>query len=159
MTDSPLHPPMHELMLGRQVAQPKTPDEAELHTIPNNLAPFCARFTIPEFTSLCPITGQPDFAHITIDYVHKGKTLESKALKLFMTSFRNHGEYHEQCTMYIARRLMQALDPKWLRVVAFWNPRGGIPIDVFWQSGNDKVTLGMLIPPLPLSPYTARIVK
>ncbi len=123
--------------LGRQVAAPGSPEEAVLERVP---APhqgrhYVARFTAPEFTSLCPITGQPDFAHIVIDYVPGEWLVESKSLKLYLTSFRNHGAFHEACTMDIAMRLVGLLSPVWLRIGAYWYPRGGIPIDVFWQTG------------------------
>ena len=115
---------------------------------------YVIRFTCPEFTSLCPITGQPDFAHIVIDYIARKQILESKSLKLFLASFRNHGAFHEACTMMIAERLVQALDPVWMRIGAYWFPRGGIPIDVFWQTGSPPE--GAWIPPQEVSPYRGR---
>ncbi|MBB4141617.1 preQ(1) synthase [Rhizobium rhizoryzae] len=123
--------------LGRQVDAPTSPEEAVLEKVPNNNAgtDFVVRFTAPEFTSLCPMTGQPDFAHIVIDYIPNGFLMESKSLKLFLTSFRNHGAFHEDCSVYIAKRIVDLLEPKWLRIGAYWYPRGGIPIDVFWQTG------------------------
>ncbi|KQZ54512.1 7-cyano-7-deazaguanine reductase [Rhizobium sp. Root149] len=123
--------------LGRQVDAPTSPEEAVLEKVPNNNAgtDFVVRFTAPEFTSLCPMTGQPDFAHIVIDYIPNGFLVESKSLKLFLTSFRNHGAFHEDCSVYIAKRIVDLLEPKWLRIGAYWYPRGGIPIDVFWQTG------------------------
>ena len=123
--------------LGRQVDAPTSPEEAVLEKVPNNNAgtDFVVRFTAPEFTSLCPMTGQPDFAHIVIDYIPNGFLVESKSLKLFLTSFRNHGAFHEDCSVYIAKRIVALLEPKWLRIGAYWYPRGGIPIDVFWQTG------------------------
>jgi 7-cyano-7-deazaguanine reductase len=124
--------------LGRAVRLPADPESAVLERVANP-APdrdYVVRFTCPEFTSLCPLTGQPDFAHIVIDYVPGDWIVESKSLKLFMGSFRNHGAFHEACTMQIAQRLMALLAPRWLRIGAYWYPRGGIPIDVFWQSGD-----------------------
>jgi 7-cyano-7-deazaguanine reductase len=123
--------------LGQQTRQPQTPDDARLERVP---APepgkhYLVRFAAPEFTSLCPITGQPDFAHLVIDYVPDAWLVESKSLKLFLGSFRNHGAFHEACTMQIAGRLMELMAPVWLRIGAYWYPRGGMPIDVFWQSG------------------------
>lgn len=115
---------------------------------------YVIRFTCPEFTSLCPITGQPDFAHIVIDYIARKQILESKSLKLFLASFRNHGAFHEACTMMIAERLVQALDPVWMQIGAYWFPRGGIPIDVFWQTGSPPE--GAWIPPQEVSPYRGR---
>jgi len=97
---------------------------------------YLVRFTAPEFTSLCPITAQPDFAHIVIDYIPGDWIVESKSLKLYLQSFRNHGAFHEACTLQIATRLVDVLSPAWLRIGAYWYPRGGIPIDVFWQTGT-----------------------
>lgn len=124
--------------LGAHVDPPHSPQEAVLETVenPQQDVNYCVRFTAPEFTSLCPLTGQPDFAHLVIDYVPQLKLVESKSLKLFLTSFRNHGAFHEDCTVSIARRLVAELDPKWLRIGGYWYPRGGIPIDVFFQHGE-----------------------
>ena len=124
--------------LGANVQQPQSPEEAVLETVPNPQSDvdYCVRFTAPEFTSLCPLTGQPDFAHIVIDYVPAVRLVESKSLKLYLTSFRNHGAFHEDCTVSIARKLVDLLDPKWLRLGGYWYPRGGIPIDVFFQHGE-----------------------
>jgi 7-cyano-7-deazaguanine reductase len=123
--------------LGREVAAPTSPEAAKLETVanPHPGALYLVRFTAPEFTSLCPVTGQPDFAHLVIDYVPAKKIVESKSLKLFLTSFRDHGAFHEDCTLTIAKRIIAAAAPKWLRIGGYWYPRGGIPIDVFWQSG------------------------
>ncbi len=123
--------------LGHRVAIPASPDQAVLERVP---APakgklYVVRFTCPEFTTLCPLTGQPDFAHFVIDYVPRDWIVESKSLKLFFGSFRNHGTFHEGCTMLIAERLVAALDPIWLRIGGYWFPRGGMPVDVFWQTG------------------------
>lgn len=123
--------------LGGATVQPKNPEEAVLEKVPNPQkgTGYCVRFTAPEFTSLCPITGQPDFAHLVIDYVPGDWLVESKSLKLFLASFRNHGAFHEDCTVSIAKRLVDLLDPQWLRIGGYWYPRGGIPIDVFYQTG------------------------
>ena len=123
--------------LGQQIASPTSPETAELERVPNPHpeALYLARFTVPEFTSLCPVTGQPDFAHIVIDYAPGDWLVESKSLKLYMTSFRNHGAFHEDCTVAIGLKLADLLKPKWLRIGGYWYPRGGIPIDVFWQTG------------------------
>ena len=126
------------LQLGRAVKLPASPDEAKLDAVPNPHPgdDYLVRFTAPEFTTRCPITGQPDFAHFVIDYV-PGKTLvESKSLKLFLGSFRNVGGFHEDCTLIIGKRIQSAIKPKYIRVAGFWYPRGGMPIDVFWQSGK-----------------------
>ena len=125
-------------LLGHETKQPATPDDAILERVPNprdDGKRYLVRFTAPEFTSLCPMTGQPDFAHLVIDYVPGGWLVESKSLKLFLTSFRNHGSFHEACSMTVASRIVDLLEPVWLRIGAYWFPRGGIPIDVFWQTG------------------------
>lgn len=123
--------------LGRQTAAPASPQEAVLERAPNPHpeALYLARFSAPEFTSLCPVTGQPDFAHLVIDYAPDQWLVESKSLKLFLQSFRNHGAFHEDCTVAIGKRLVDTLAPRWLRIGGYWYPRGGIPIDVFWQTG------------------------
>ena len=123
--------------LGRPAAIPASPEEAVLERVPNPHpgVPYCVRFTAPEFTSLCPLTGQPDFAHLVIDYVPGEWLVESKSLKLYLTSFRNHGAFHEDCTVGIGLRLVETLAPRWLRIGGYWYPRGGMPIDVFWQTG------------------------
>ena len=123
--------------LGQAAALPASPDQAVLETVPNPHpgSLYLVRFTAPEFTSLCPITGQPDFAQLVIDYAPEASLVESKSLKLFLGSFRNHGAFHEDCTIAIAKRLVAACAPKWLRIGGYWYPRGGIPIDVFWQTG------------------------
>ena len=96
---------------------------------------YLVRFAAPEFTSLCPVTGQPDFAHLVIDYAPAETIVESKSLKLFLGSFRNHCGFHEDVTVGIGQRLMEEMKPSWLRIGGYWYPRGGMPIDVFWQSG------------------------
>lgn len=117
---------------------PQSPDEAVLEKVnnPHIDKDYCIRFSCPEFTSLCPITNQPDFAHIVIDYIPEKYLVESKSLKLFMFSFRNHGGFHEECTIEIAKRIEKLIKPKWLRIGGYWYPRGGIPIDIFYQSGK-----------------------
>ena len=124
--------------LGQQSRAPASPDEATLERVqnPHPDTLYLARFVCPEFTSLCPVTGQPDFAHLVIDYIPGQWLVESKSLKLYLGSFRNHGAFHEDCTVSIARRLADLLDPQWLRIGGYWYPRGGIPIDVFWQTGT-----------------------
>jgi 7-cyano-7-deazaguanine reductase len=142
--------------LGRQVPLPDSPNEATLERVP---APaqdrrYLVRFTAPEFTSLCPITGQPDFATVMIDYVPDAWIVESKSLKLYLGSFRNHGAFHEACTLQIAEALMTKLSPVWLRIGAYFYPRGGIPIDVFWQSGAPPD--GVWVPDQGVPPYRGR---
>ncbi len=142
--------------LGRAVAAPASPDQAVLDTVPNPHpgSLYLVRFTAPEFTSLCPVTGQPDFAHLVIDYVPDQVLVESKALKLFLGSFRNHGAFHEDCTLTIAQRLVDAAQPVWLRIGGYWYPRGGIPIDVFWQT--DPPPDGLWLPDQGVPPYRGR---
>jgi 7-cyano-7-deazaguanine reductase len=145
-----------KLQLGRAVGLPTSPDEAKLDAVPNPHPDqnYVARFTAPEFTSLCPVTGQPDFAHFVIDYCPAKSLLESKSLKLFLFSFRNHAAFHEDCTILIGKRIAAAIKPKFLRVTSFWYPRGGIPIDVFWQTG--KLPAGVMLPDHGVSPYRGR---
>jgi 7-cyano-7-deazaguanine reductase len=142
--------------LGRQVEAPASPETAVLERVanphPDRL--YVARFTAPEFTSLCPITAQPDFAHLVIDYVPDAFIVESKSFKLYLTSFRNHGAFHEDCSVGIALRLVDTLAPRWLRIGAYWYPRGGIPIDVFWQTGAPPE--GVWIPPQEVPGYRGR---
>jgi len=145
-----------EIQLGRQVEAPSSPQGARLDLVPNP-APdryYAVRFTCPEFTSLCPVTGQPDFATVVIDYVPRVDLVESKSLKLFLHSFRNHRAFHEACTDEIGQRIYSLADPHWLRVCAFFYPRGGIPIDVFWCRGRRLA--GIYIPDPGVPPYRAR---
>ena len=127
-----------QLQLGHQVETPASPEAAKLDRVPNPHPKdnYLVRFVAPEFTSLCPVTGQPDFAHIVIDYVPKDWLVESKSLKLYLASFRNHGAFHEDCTVAIGKRVAALLDPAFLRIGGYWYPRGGMPIDVFWQTGK-----------------------
>jgi len=142
--------------LGHQVAAPTSPDEAVLEVVQNPQAgtDYVARFTAPEFTSLCPVTGQPDFAHLVIDYIPDASLVESKSLKLYLTSFRNHGSFHEDCTISIAKKIIAAANPKWLRIGGYWFPRGGIPIDVFYQTGTAPE--GVWIPDQDVPGYRGR---
>ncbi|MDO9501515.1 MAG: preQ(1) synthase [Falsiroseomonas sp.] len=143
-------------LLGRQAGAPDNPDAAVLERVPNPHpgTRYCVRFTAPEFTSLCPMTGQPDFAHLVIDYIPGDWLVESKSLKLYLTAFRNHGAFHESCTVGIARRLIDELAPEWLRIGGYWYPRGGIPIDVFFQSG--EAPAGVWIPAQDVPGYRGR---
>jgi 7-cyano-7-deazaguanine reductase len=142
--------------LGRPSELPKSPDQATLEWVPNPHpgTTYLVRLTLPEFTSLCPVTGQPDFAHLVIDYVPQERLVESKSLKLFLGSFRNHGAFHEDCTVMIAKRLEQAIEPAWLRIAGFWYPRGGMPIDVFYQTGAPPD--GLWLPDPGVAPYRGR---
>jgi 7-cyano-7-deazaguanine reductase len=148
--------PSAPAQLGTQTALPASPEVALLERVPNPHPDvhYVARFTAPEFTSLCPVTGQPDFAHIVIDYVPARWLVESKSLKLYLGAFRNHGAFHEDCTIAIAKRLKTLLAPKWLRIAGYWYPRGGIPIDVFWQTSRPPA--GVWIPETGVAPYRGR---
>ena len=142
--------------LGHATPPPASPEQAVIEKVPNPepAHPYLVRFTAPEFTSLCPLTGQPDFAHLVIDYVPGPYLVESKSLKLFLGSFRNHGAFHEACTVGIARRLVQEIEPQWLRIGGYWYPRGGMPIDVFYQTGPAPDELWL--PDQSVAPYRGR---
>ena len=142
--------------LGNPTELPASPDEAVLERVANPQAGevYAVRFTAPEFTCLCPITGQPDFAHLVIDYVPAEWIVESKSLKLFLGSYRNHGGFHEATTLAIARRLVDSLAPAWLRIGGYWYPRGGMPIDVFYQTG--PAPEGLWLPDQGVAPYRGR---
>jgi 7-cyano-7-deazaguanine reductase len=150
MDDTPL------TQLGRPARGFASPEEALLERVPNPQADalYLARFTVPEFTSLCPVTGQPDFAHLVIDYAPGDWLIESKSLKLYLASFRSHGAFHEDCTVAIGRRIVATAEPRWLRIGGYWFPRGGIPIDVFWQSG--PAPEGLWLPDQGVAPYRGR---
>lgn len=142
--------------LGHAAKLPASPDEAVLERVanPHGDSDYLVRFTAPEFTSLCPVTGQPDFAHFVIDYAPAKWIVESKSLKLFLGSFRNYAAFHEDCTISIGKRVAEAIAPKWLRIGGYWYPRGGIPIDVFWQIG--KLPAGLWVPEQGVPPYRGR---
>ncbi len=142
--------------LGRPATLPASPAEAILETVPNPHPGtlYLVRFTQPEFTSLCPVTGQPDFAHLVIDFVPRAKLVESKSLKLYLNSFRNEAAFHEDCTVGIGKRLVKAIAPRWLRIGGYWYPRGGMPIDVFWQTGSPPK--GLWLPDTGVASYRGR---
>ncbi len=142
--------------LGKPTKLPASPDEAVLETVlnPHPGETYLVRFTCPEFTTLCPITGQPDFAHLVIDYVPQGFLVESKSLKLYLGAFRNHGAFHEDCTLAVAKRLIAEIKPSWLRIGGYWYPRGGMPIDVFYQTGAPPD--GLWLPDQGVQPYRGR---
>jgi 7-cyano-7-deazaguanine reductase len=148
--------PAPELQLGRAVEWPDAPEKAQIDRVPNPQkdTDYLVRFTVPEFTSICPVTGQPDFAHLMIDYAPGAWLLESKSLKLYVASFRNHGAFHEDCTVMIGKRIASEIKPKYLRIGGYWYPRGGIPIDVFWQTG--KLPKGLWLPDQGVAPYRGR---
>jgi len=143
--------PEPPLQLGRQTPIPESPERAVLDRVrnPHSDTLYVTRFTAPEFTALCPVTGQPDFAHLVIDYVPGDWLLESKSLKLYLASFRNEGVFHEDCTVGIGKRLAATLAPQWLRIGGYWYPRGGIPIDIFWQTGAPPAGIWLPDPGVP----------
>ncbi|MFT6212820.1 MAG: 7-cyano-7-deazaguanine reductase [Alphaproteobacteria bacterium] len=142
--------------LGQQSLTPTDPETTSLEAVPNPHPDlnYVARFICPEFTSICPVTGQPDFAHLVIDYIPDQSLVESKSLKLFLQSFRNHGAFHEDCTLNVAKRIIKTIEPRWFRIGGYWYPRGGIPIDVFWQTGEP--IQGVYIPALDVPAYRGR---
>jgi 7-cyano-7-deazaguanine reductase len=150
MTDTEL------TQLGHEIRGFANPTEAVLERVANPQSGqlFLARFTAPEFTSLCPVTGQPDFARLVIDYAPDRWLIESKSLKLYLGAFRNHGAFHEDCTLAIGRKLVEVACPTWLRIGGYWYPRGGIPIDVFWQTG--PAPEGLWLPDQGVDPYRGR---
>ncbi len=152
----PSSPGSSPRFLGQSTPLPESPADASLDyvTNPRGGELYLVRFAAPEFTSLCPVTGQPDFAHLVIDYAPDATIVESKSLKLFLGSFRNHAAFHEDCTVGIGRRLYDEMAPRWLRVGGYWYPRGGIPIDIFWQSGPPPA--GLWLPDQGVAPYRGR---
>ncbi len=128
-----------QLTLGKKTKYSfDRPEQKILQAVanPHSDTDYAIRLTCPEFTSICPVTGQPDFAHLIIDYVPSKEIVESKSLKLYLFSYRNHGAFHEDCTIQIAKDIIKTIKPKWLRIGGYWYPRGGIPIDIFFQSGK-----------------------
>jgi 7-cyano-7-deazaguanine reductase len=142
--------------LGKSAAIPPSPQAAKLERVanPHPDALYLARFQAPEFTTLCPVTGQPDFARLVIDYAPGEWIVESKSVKLFLQSFRNHAAFHEDCTLTVAKRIVAITEPRWLRIAGFWNARGGIPIDVFWQTGEPPP--GLIVPNFNDNAFTSR---
>ena len=143
-------------LLGQHAPLPERPEKAVLERVPNPHPDtvYAARFTQPEFTSLCPVTGQPDFAHLVIDYCPRKWLVESKSLKLYLGAFRNHGAFHEDCTVAVGKRITELIEPNFLRIGGYWYPRGGMPIDVFWQTGAPPE--GLWLPDQGVPPYRGR---
>lgn len=131
--------------LGQRVPLPGHPSAAVLEVVDAPRSDIAARFRVPEFTSLCPVTGAPDFGQLLIDYVPDRHLIESKSLKLFMGSFRSHGCFHEQIVAMVLDRLWEAAAPRWMRVAAYFNARGGIAIEVTAQRG--EIPTGVAAPP------------
>ena len=129
--------------LGYKSKIPKFPNKNILEKVNNPKIglDYNIRLTCPEFTSICPVTSQPDFAHLVIDYVPSKFIVESKSFKLYLLGYRNHGAFHEDCTISIAQDIVNLLSPKWLRIGGYWYPRGGIPIDIFWQTSEQPKNL------------------
>jgi 7-cyano-7-deazaguanine reductase len=142
--------------LGSAAPIPASPDQAKLERAPNPQPGtlYLVRFTAPEFTSICPVTGQPDFGTLVLDYAPSDWIVESKSMKLFLQSFRNHGAFHEDCTLDVAKRVIEGISPQWLRIGGYWNPRGGIPIDIFWQTGVPPE--GLWLPDQGVPTYRSR---
>jgi len=146
----------HLTHLGHATTPPASPEQAVLETVPSPRPRdlYLVRFAAPEFTTLCAVTGQPDFAHLVIDYAPRARLVESKSLKLYLGSFRNHSAFHEECTLMIGQKLAKVLAPRWLRIGGYWYPRGGMPIDVFWQTGAPPK--GLWLPDQGVPPYRGR---
>ena len=143
-------------VLGYKSKIPDFPNSSILEKVSNPKIgiEYSIRFTCPEFTSICPVTSQPDFAYIIIDYVPGKYIVESKSFKLYLLGYRNHGAFHEDCTISIAQDIVNLLDPKWLRIGGYWYPRGGIPIDIFWQTNQKPKNL--FIPDQSVKNYKGR---
>jgi 7-cyano-7-deazaguanine reductase len=146
----------HLTQLGAPTPLPASPEAARLERVanPHPGSLYLVRFVAPEFTTLCPVTGQPDFAHLVIDYAPDGWLVEAKSLKLFLGAFRSARTFHEACTVGIGKRLVEELRPLWLRIGGYWYPRGGMPIDVFWQTGAPPAELWL--PDQGVAPYRGR---
>ena len=146
----------HLTQLGHATTPPASPEQAVLETVPSPRPRdlYLVRFAAPEFTTLCAVTGQPDFAHLVIDYAPRARLVESKSLKLYLGSFRNHSAFHEECTLMIGQKLAKVLAPRWLRIGGYWYPRGGMPIDVFWQTGAPPK--GLWLPDPGVASYRGR---
>jgi 7-cyano-7-deazaguanine reductase len=144
------------LQLGRSVKLPASPEEAVLDAVPNphTDSDYLVRFTAPEFTTLCPITGQPDFAHFVIDYAPAERSWRSKSLKLFLHSFRNASGFHEGHDREDRQAYTASDQAEIIRVAGLLVSRGGMPIDVFWQTG--KLPSGVWLPETGVQPYRGR---
>ena len=143
-------------ILGSRAKTPNSPEDAKLEAVknPHPDISYVIRFTCPEFTTICPITSQPDFANIIIDYIPEKFILESKSLKILLSSFRNFNGFHEECTILVAKKIISIIKPKWLRIGGYWYPRGGIPIDIHWQTSSPPDNVW--IPKQKMSAYRGR---
>ena len=137
--------------LGKQSVIPTEPSIDILDVVPNPhpISNYVVRFICPEMNSICPATGSPDFATLIIDYNPAGMLVESKSLKLYLSSYRNHRSFHEDCTVQIGKDIYTVPQPRWLRISGLWRVRGGISINVFWQS--DEAPRELYIPELPIA--------
>ena len=128
----------HLKALGRETEYLNTYSPEVLETFENKHQSndYWVQFNCPEFTSLCPITGQPDFAEIKIMYIPEKRMVESKSLKLYLFSFRNHGDFHEDCVNIIMKDLVKLMDPKYIEVIGLFTPRGGISIYPYANYGR-----------------------
>ena len=128
------------LLGNTQTAYPTDYAPQLLETFPNKHPQneYVVNFDCPEFTSLCPKTGQPDFGHIIISYIPREKMVESKSLKLYLFSFRNHGDFHEDCINIIMKDLVRLMEPRYLEVTGYFMPRGGISIVPFANYGDEE---------------------
>ena len=142
--------------LGNKSSIPTHPDKTVLEKVANPKigVDYSIRLTCPEFTSICPVTSQPDFAFIIIDYVPNQFIVESKSFKLYLLGYRNHGAFHEDCTITLAQDIIDLLLPNWLRIAGYWYPRGGIPIDIFWQTSEKPMNL--FLPDHSIANYRGR---
>jgi 7-cyano-7-deazaguanine reductase len=124
--------------LGNTAAYRQTyaPDVLETFANPHPERDYRVRFNCPEFTSLCPVTGQPDFATLRIDCIPDARMVESKSLKLYLFGFRSHGAFHEDCVNLILKDLVGLMDPKYIEVTGLFLPRGGISIHPFCNYGR-----------------------
>ena len=130
-------------VLGKNTIIPNSPNGFKFDLIKNLNKKFkySVRFSVSEFTSICPVTMQPDFGILIIDYVPKNWLVESKSLKTYIQSYRNHGVFHEEAVMKIGEDLFKSMRPVWFRIAGYFAPRGGIPIDVFWQSSKKPTNI------------------
>ncbi len=137
MKNKASHPTL-TLLNRNHTEYPDSPEKAVLETFSNAYSErdYVITFDCPEFTSLCPVTGQPDFGHITIKYIADRECIESKSLKLYLFSFRNHNAFHEAAVNMILTDLERACKPRWMEVTGVFRPRGGIAISVVATSGS-----------------------
>jgi 7-cyano-7-deazaguanine reductase len=150
-TLTPPQPDLELTQLGRDARVFDSPEASWLERVPN---PHPSTLYLVRFTSLCPVTGQPDFAQLVIDYAPQDWLIESKSLKLYLGAFRNHGAFHEDCTVAIGKKIVETAAPRWLRIGGYWYPRGGIPIDIFYQTG--PIPDGLWAPDQGVAPYRGR---